>query len=60
MKPLTMSTVRTDNRMLQNKFLLFANAWGARALLTDKCTAPGTHHASNAWGLPGEVARGWN
>ena len=29
-------------------------------LLTIKCPAPGTHHETNARGLPGGNARGWN
>ena len=41
-------------------FLLFANAQGVGTLLTAKCPAPGTHRASNARGLPGGDARGWN
>ena len=37
----------------KTSFLLFANARGAGTLLTAKYPAPGTHHATNAWGLPG-------
>ena len=69
LKPLALSAVGNDNRMLQNNILLtFANAqWGGgggvgRTLLIVKCPVPGTHCASNAQGLPGRRgdARGWN
>ena len=40
--------------------LLFANARGAGTLLTVKCPSPGTHRDTNAQGLPGGGARGWN
>ena len=54
LKPLTLSAVGNDERMLRNKFLLFANARGAGTLLTTKCPAPGTHRrATNIRGLPG-------
>ena len=44
----------------ETSFLLFANARETGTLLTDKCPARGTHRASNARGLPGGDARGWN
>ena len=37
----------------ETSLLLFANARGARTLLTVKCLSPGTHHETNARGLPG-------
>ena len=56
LKPLTMSAVGNDDRMLRSKFLLlFANARGTGTPLTAKCPAPVTHRASNTRG----DARGW-
>ena len=42
----------------KTSFLLFANAQGARTLLTAKCPAPRTQHTTNAQGLLGGVGGG--
>ena len=44
----------------ETSLLLFANARGTGTLLTVKCPSPGTHRETNARGLPGEDACGWN
>ena len=53
LKPLTLSAVRNDNRMLRNKFVVVSNARGAGTLSAVKCTAPGTDRETNARGFPG-------
>ena len=42
----------------ETSLLLFANARGPGTLLIVKCPALGTHHETNAWGLPGGVGGG--
>ena len=44
----------------ETSLLSFANAREAGTLLTVKCPAHGTHRETNARGLPGGDARGWN
>ena len=62
LKSSTLSAVENDDRMLRNKFVLFANSRGAGTLLTVKSPSPGTHPETNVRGLPGGGgdARGWN
>ena len=60
LKPLTLSAVGNDDKMVRNKFVVVCKCPGDGTLLTVKCPAPGTHRETNARGLPGGDARGWN
>ena len=51
LKPLTLSAVGNDNRMLRNKFVVVCKCSGAGTLLTVKCPFPGTHRETNARGF---------
>ena len=53
LKPLTLSAVGNDDRMLRNKFAVVCKCPGDGTLLTVKCPAPGTHRETSARGLPG-------
>ena len=55
LKPLTLSAVGNDDRILQNKFVVVCKYPGAGTLLTVKCPVPGTHRETNARGLPGGI-----
>ena len=52
LKPLTLSAVGNSDRMLRNKLFVVCKCPGG-TLLSAKCPATGTHHASSARGLPG-------
>ena len=52
LNPLILSAVGNDDRMLRNKFSLFANARGAETLSTAKCPASETLRATDARDLP--------
>ena len=60
LKPLTLSAVGNDDRMLRNKFVVVCKCPGGGTLLIIKYPVPGTHRETNARGLPGWDARGWN
>ena len=66
LKPLTLSAVGNDDRVLRNRFFLFANArggggGGGGTLLIVKCPPTGTHCETNARCLPRRGdARDWN
>ena len=53
LKPLTLSAVRNDDRMLRNKFVVVCKCPGAGTLSAVKYTAPGTDRETNSRGLPG-------
>ena len=53
LKPLTLSAVGNDDRMMRNKFVVVCKCPGVGTLLTFKCPAPRTHRETNARGLPG-------
>ena len=61
LKPLTLSAVGNDDRMLRNKFVVVCKCPGGGTLLTVKCPSPATHRETNARVSPGGGdARGWN
>ena len=53
LKPLTLSAVRNDDRMLRNKFVVVCKCSGDRDTINCQCPVPGTYRETNAWGLPG-------
>ena len=59
LKPLTLSAVGNDDRMLRNKFVLVCKC-PEGTLLIVKCLVPGPHRETNERGLPGGDAHGWN
>ena len=58
LKPLTLSAVGNNDRMLRNKFVIVCKYPGGGTQLTVKCPAPGTHRQTNARGLLRWFAQG--
>ena len=56
LKPLTLSAVGNEDKMLRNKFFVFCKYRGCR----DTINCQMSHRATNARGLPRGDARGWN
>ena len=53
LKPLTLSAIGNDHRMLRNKFVVVCKCPGGQHTLNCQMPAPGTHREINARGLPG-------